>query len=371
VLVSGDEEYRSEEALPQLGKILAQQHGFKCTVLFAIDKKTGKINPNESDNIPGLENLKTADLMIIFTRFRKLPDNQMQHIDDYLKSGRPVIGMRTSTHAFNFGGQGNFSHYGNGYKGDKKDWSDGFGRLVLGEKWISHHGHHRHESTHGLITDAGKKHPITRGLKDGDVWGPTDVYGVRLPLPGDSEPLILGQVMIRKGEYDATDALFGLRSTDDEVAGKGPKGNKNNPIMPVAWTKTYKTPGGKTGKVFTSTLGASTDLTSEGTRRMFVNAAYWCVGLDGEIPTAGAKVDIVGKFEPTAYQSKPTKFWTERAMTVSEHVYKVKPTQHEEPDQTEVQESSRSVLRETVSRFRSRRLFQLPRLFRRRCCACQ
>src|ERR1700720_1854191 len=80
VLVSGDEEYRSEEALPQLGKILAKHHGFKCTVLFAIDAKDGTINPNQNDNIPGLEALATADLMIIATRFRNLPDEQMKHI---------------------------------------------------------------------------------------------------------------------------------------------------------------------------------------------------------------------------------------------------------------------------------------------------
>src|SRR5436309_8787102 len=72
VLVSGDEEYRSEETLPQLAKILAKRHGFTCTVLFAIDPKDGTINPNVTDNIPGLEKLKTADLMVIFTRFRKL-----------------------------------------------------------------------------------------------------------------------------------------------------------------------------------------------------------------------------------------------------------------------------------------------------------
>src|SRR5246127_1105708 len=69
VLVSGDEEYRSEEALPQLAKILASRHGFKCTVVFAIDPKDGTINPNVPNNIPGLEALDTADLMIIFTRF--------------------------------------------------------------------------------------------------------------------------------------------------------------------------------------------------------------------------------------------------------------------------------------------------------------
>src|SRR5882672_1479276 len=79
VLVSGDEEYRSEETLPQLGKILAKHHGFKCTVLFAIDPKDGTINPNIS-NIPGLEALKSADLLILFTRFRHLPEEQMKHL---------------------------------------------------------------------------------------------------------------------------------------------------------------------------------------------------------------------------------------------------------------------------------------------------
>src|SRR5438094_2650531 len=100
VLVSGDEEYRSEEALPQLAKILAKRHGFKCTVLFAIDPKDGTINPNVS-NIPGLEALKTADLMVIFLRFRDLPDDQMKHIVEYVEAGKPIVGMRTATHSFN------------------------------------------------------------------------------------------------------------------------------------------------------------------------------------------------------------------------------------------------------------------------------
>src|SRR5215207_6269970 len=88
VLVSGDEEYRSEEMLPQFGKVLAKHHGFKCTVLFAIDPTDGTINPNTPDNIPGLEALKTADLMILFTRFRDLPDEQMKYIVDYVDTGR-------------------------------------------------------------------------------------------------------------------------------------------------------------------------------------------------------------------------------------------------------------------------------------------
>ena len=296
MLISGDEEYRSEESLPQLGKILATHHGFKCTVLFAIDPKSGNINPNNVANIPGLEALASADLMVIATRFRNLPDEQMKAINDYLLSGKPVIGMRTATHAFNIKGNKPWAHYGNGYNGPKKEWKGGFGRLVLGEKWISHHGGHKSESTRGLVAPDAKEHPIARGIKDGDVWGPTDVYGVRLPQPGDSKPIILGQVMKRKGKRQG-DAFFGMKPTDDEpVAGR-----KNNPMMPVGWTKSYQIPDGKQGKVFNTTMGSSTDLVADGTRRMLVNAAYWCVGLEDKIPTEGTNVDLVGEYNPIAY----------------------------------------------------------------------
>ena len=60
VLVSGDEEYRSEEFLPQLGKILAKHHGFTCTVLFAVNPADGSIDPNNQNNIPGLAALDSV-----------------------------------------------------------------------------------------------------------------------------------------------------------------------------------------------------------------------------------------------------------------------------------------------------------------------
>ncbi len=145
VLVSGDEEYRSEEALPQLAKILAKRHGFTCTVLFAIGKD-GTIDPNRSDNIPGLEALRSADLMIIATRFRNLPDDQMKDVVAYVESGRPIIGMRTATHAFNLK-----SKIYAEYSWNSKTWDGGFGRQVLGETWVNHHGHHGKESTRGLL----------------------------------------------------------------------------------------------------------------------------------------------------------------------------------------------------------------------------
>ncbi len=307
VLIAGDEEYRSEEVMPQLGKILATHHGFKCTVLFSIDEKTGMINPNNRGNIPGTEALKTADLMIIATRFRDLKDAQMKNIDDYLRRGGPVIGMRTATHAFNIGRDKPYGHYGNGYNGDKKEWRDGFGRLVLGEKWISHHGGHKSESTVGILDPKAKGHAIQHGLKDGDIWGPTDVYGVRLPLPGDSQSIILGQVTKRAGAR-TNDIFFGMKPTDAEAT----PGRKNSPMMPVAWTKSYQIPGGKKGRTFATTMGSSTDLVAAGTRRMLVNGAYWLLNL--EIPKAGTKVDIVGKFEPTQYSFHRGNYWPEKNM---------------------------------------------------------
>ena len=151
-------------------------------MLYAIDPKTGAIDPNTVDNIPGLEALRLADLMVVAARFRNLPDGQMKEIDDYLRAGKPVVGMRTATHAFNVPKDRAFHHYSWEQKGEKLP--QGFGRQVLGETWISHHGSHGHESTRGIIAPEAKDHPILRGIKDGDIWGPTDVYGVRLPLPG-------------------------------------------------------------------------------------------------------------------------------------------------------------------------------------------
>jgi len=340
VLISGDEEYRSEEALAQLGKILARHHGFKCTVLFAIDPKTGIVDPNHAGNISGLTALKTADLMVIATRFRNLPDEQMQHIDDYLKSGRPVLGMRTATHAFKiplertnwihydyrYNAPTNWVHYDRRYSGDKQEWARGFGGLVLGDTWFYHYGNHNHQSTRGLIAPEARILPITRGLKDGDIWGPTDVYAVRLPLPGDSVPIILGQTINRKGARNDQDMFLGMSPTDDEIASTGhnptadrgsDRYNPNDPMMPVAWTKSYQLPGGREGRVFTTTMGASTDLVAEGTRRMLVNAVYWCVGLAEKIPAEGTNVDVVGEYNPTAFRFQTSDYWRKQGIKPS------------------------------------------------------
>lgn len=317
VLVSGDEEYRSEEALPQLAKILSKQHGFKCTVLFAQNPdKPGVVNPNYVKNIPGLEALDSADMLIIFTRFRALPDEQMQHFEDYLMAGKPLMGMRTSTHAFNFSEDDitNFTRYSNGYKGDQTEWIDGFGRLVLGEKWHTHHGHHKNQSTRGIIANSAASHSITNGIISGEVWGPTDVYGVRLPLPGDSEPIILGQVINRKGDFDKNDLFFGMKSSDDELATKNNENLiVNDVLMPIAWTKSYQIPGGKKGKAFTSTIGAASDMLNEGVRRLLVNGVFWA--MEETVPEK-ANVDLIGKFDPSAYGFKTDEYWLNKQLSV-------------------------------------------------------
>lgn len=276
VLVSGDEEYRSEQGLTQLGRILAVRHGFRCTVLYAIGAD-GTIDPVNTKNIPGLEALEKADLMIIATRYRDLPDEQMKHIVAYVEAGKPIIGMRTATHAFNIPKGKTYSRYGC----NNTEWDGGFGRQVLGETWINHHGNHGKESTRGVIAKGMEKHPIVRGCED--IWGPTDVYTVRLPLPGDSQPLVMGQV------------LEGMNPTDKPVVNP-----KNDPMMPIAWIKTYEGKDGHKGRVFTTTMGAANDLACEGLRRLIVNASYWCVGLEDKIPER-ADASVVGEYKPTNF----------------------------------------------------------------------
>ena len=279
VLLAGDEEYRSEEAMPMLGKILAERHGFKCTVLFSQDPKTGIIDPTNQTNVPGIEALNDADLMIVFFRFRELPNGDMKIFDEYVRSGKPIIALRTATHAFNFSRdkESPFAYYS--YNSGKR-WKQGFGREVLGETWVNHHGHHGRESTRGVINQEKSDHPILQGVSD--IWGPTDVYGVR-NLPDDAEILVYGQV------------LKGMKHTDEPVEGK-----KNDPMMPLIWLRNYKWPNGNTSKIVCSTIGASIDFESEGLRRTIINSCYWAVGMENKIP-AKSNVDVVGEFKPTMY----------------------------------------------------------------------
>jgi len=218
--------------------------------------------------------------MILFTRFRNLPDIQMKHIVDYVESGRPVVALRTATHAFDLKTSRTYQRY----SWNSKERDGGFGRQVLGETWIDHHGRHGVQSTRGIVVKGQEGHPILRGIQNGAIWVPTDVYKVRFPLMDGVQPLLLGEV------------LEGMNPSDAPVAGK-----QNDPMMPVAWIKTYAGLQGKPARIFTTTMGSAQDLLNESFRRLLVNACYWAIRMEGRI-VEQSSVELVGAYEPLAFK---------------------------------------------------------------------
>jgi type 1 glutamine amidotransferase len=278
VFVTGDEEYRSEEVGPMLAKILAVRHGFDCTVLFSLNPADGTIDPLNQTNIVGVPLLRDADMMVIFARFRELPDDQMKYVDEFVKSGKPILGIRTATHAFEI--KRNKASAFAKYDWQSKVWPGGFGQQVLGDTWVSHHGNHGVESTRGVINEAFKDHPILKGVAD--IWGPTDVYTI-IHLPKDANVLVWGEV------------LAGMKPTDQPIPGP-----KNHPMMPLIWTRNYTGESGHTSRIICSTIGAAVDWQCEDLRRLFVNACYWALDLEDKIP-AKSNVDYVGEYKPSYF----------------------------------------------------------------------
>ena len=281
VFLSGDEEYRSEEGLPQLAKILAFRHGFKCTVLFSIGEG-GVIDPDVRDNQPGLEALGDADLCVMLLRFREWPDAQMRHFVDYYLAGKPFIALRTSTHAFDVR-EGMYARFG----WSSKEWPGGFGKHVLGESWVSHWGIHGRQATRGIIEPAALEHPVIRGV-DG-IFGTSDVY--EAAPTEDAEVLVRGQV------------VDGMGGSDPPASGRkknsqGVEQGVNDPMMPIVWLRQHRNETGSTNMVMTCTMGAATDLLNEGLRRLLVNSAYWMVGLK---VSDRADVSLVGVYEPSNF----------------------------------------------------------------------
>lgn len=257
-----------------LGQILATHHGFKCTVLFSVNDQ-GIIDPGNQGSITNPSALDTADAIIIGLRFRNWPDADMKHFVDAFHRGVPIVALRTSTHAFDYRKKPD-SPYAR-YSFNDKTWPGGFGKQVLGETWVNHHGDHKVQGTRGVIEAAHRDNPILKGVAD--VFGDTDVYGA--DPPGDAVILMRGAV------------TESLDPASQPVAGK-----KNDPMMPVAWTRLYKNETGKTNRIFTTTMGGATDFKSADLRRLVVNATYWGLGLD--VPDQ-AKVDVVTPYEPTFF----------------------------------------------------------------------
>ena len=271
VLLAGDHEYRSEESLPALARILAKHQGFKCTVLFDIDAD-GNISAGEPQNIPNMEALDSADLAVVFLRFQGLPAEQMKHFDDYLKRGGPVVGMRTATHAFK-GTPEPFAKYD--YNSKVAGYESGFGHQVLGQTWVGHYGKNHSQSTRISIVPEKASHPILRGVKD--VWVQAGGY---VGKPTDGEILTMAQ------------PLNGMTSDSPADATKPPQ--------PSEWARTYKSASGKAGRVFTSLYGTSEDITNDGYRRLIVNGCLWALGMEEKI-TPDLNIAFVGAAKPNTF----------------------------------------------------------------------
>jgi hypothetical protein len=273
VFLAGDHEYRSEETLPALARIMAKHHGFKCTVLFNVDEETGYIVPGNS-HMPYTDTCNSADLLVFGLRFQDFPAEQMQPIVDYLDKGGPVVGTRTSTHAFKIPTDSPFAKYDFKYDGDEMKL--GFGRQILGETWVSHYGKNHVMSTRLDIIPDQADHPILRGVKN--PWVESGGYWTD-PMP-DSVVLANAQ------------PLETMSPDSAPAADKTP--------CPGVWVRSYTSPSGKQGRVFTTTYGASEDLRNDGFRRMMVNGCLWAVGLEEKIKP-NLEIAFVGPYNPSTF----------------------------------------------------------------------
>ncbi len=277
VLIAADQEYRSEQSMPMLAKILSMHHGFDCTVLFAVNEK-GEVDPTmpvypekgkefKPHHIPGTEHLASADLVIFFARLLTLPMEERENVVKYIDSGKPIIAIRTANHGF---------HGALPYKinGKNVNW----GNDVLGGTFMEHHGNYHADSTRGMIVEAQKTHPILTGVAD--IWGPSDVYRTYKKggsLPEGCTALVWGQPLLGRQHDDAP--------------------NPEKEPLPVAWFKDWQTSHGKSARVFHTTMGSAADLQCADLRHMIINAAYWGMGMEVAIsPTRG--VEIVGEYKP-------------------------------------------------------------------------
>ena len=303
VFVTGEEYYRSEEGMSMFAKILSQHHGYKCTVLFAIDPVTGFINANKANNIPGLEALKSADLMVVFARFRELPDADMKHIVDYVNAGKPVLGIRNATHAFRYSANSTSPY--KSWDFQSKAWLGGFGQQILGDTWIAHYGQFQKEATLATVVSSQRNNLVLRGVAD-TIFCHTDVNSVERLTPKDLV-LMQGQV------------LSGLNPMDPPVTDK-----RKDVRMPFAWFKTYTAPSGKEGRSFTATAGASLDWQSEDLRRLMVNAIYSLTGHEKDIPEK-SNVNFIGEYKPKPTGALSNEAWTALKLTPATFAINAKP----------------------------------------------
>jgi type 1 glutamine amidotransferase len=227
--VSGEQEYSSETTLQLLAGELARKFGFRTLFRRTLPDQ------NRLDDLPGIEAIDQADLVVLYFRWLQLPEAQLQPLARLVESGRPVLGFRTTTHAFNYP------------KGHPLESWNAFGSRALGSPpgWGNGHTHYGHDSsTDVTILPDARRHPILSGVQ-----------------PSFHVRSWLYHVVPNFPPKDAVQLLQGVSVKPDKPAVPNP----------VAWT--WKRPSG--GLSFCTTMGHPEDFGVEPFQRMVVNAVHW------------------------------------------------------------------------------------------------
>ena len=209
VFIAGEYEYSSKESLPVFAKELEKNFQVETVFLERPDDP-------KTHSIPGLESLQSADLVVLYVRRMTLPETELEHIRNYVKAGKPLVALRTSSHAF-------------------ENWKQ-FDKEVLGGNYGNHYGN-KLKTTVSLIPTA-KENPLLRGVtgfvSDGSLYKNT-------PLQPGAKPLLIGKV-------------------------------EGHPPEPVAWTHNYDG-----ARVFYTSLGHPNDFKEESFQRLVRNGIEWAL----------------------------------------------------------------------------------------------
>lgn len=294
VYIANDHEYRGEETLPALARIMAKHYGFTCIFVTGIDPETGFMMPGNGE-VTGLNVLDDADLLVVAIRFQQWDNEEMAHFDAYLRAGKPVIGLRTSSHGFKITDASSpYAKYSNGYKGD--DYPYGFGEQVLGEHWVGHYGKNHKESSLMVIEKANRDNVVLTGI----TRPPRQVCGAyKAEVTAENGNTILMRAHVL-----------------NSMAADSPPSKEKTERYPVAWLRRYAPKPGAApypdGRVFTTLAGCSEDILDDNFRRLLVNTHLWCLKLEDHI-RADSPIDFVGPYHPLTFgngrgrqQVKPT-----------------------------------------------------------------
>jgi type 1 glutamine amidotransferase len=238
VFVAGEDEYCSHVSFAYLARSVREELGLRTTNLSTFP------DPGSLSNLPGLEALAEADLALFYIRFLAIPAEQLDHIKAYVRSGKPMICFRTTTHGF---------RYPDGHA--LAPWNAEWPKMP-GAPWITHYGHE--SSTDVWVPEGASDNPILAGVE-----------------PRFHVRSWLYEVVPNYPPSDATILLMG------KSIGRGhPESPEDRPLNPVAWTHTH--PWG--GRVFTTTMGHPEDFLAPPVHRLVTNAIRWALGLP--IPAA-------------------------------------------------------------------------------------